>query len=257
MTAAGTLYSVRFPYPQIYVAGRNNKDVLEVERNGQRQLPSAVAYTLYKPDQTSAYAATPTPASGTRLTEVTVPSANLPVATVSFGTGWLARWVCTMPDGQEYTWDREAIVARRALFPTCGQADLLEEYPDLLAWLGTQGSATSVQSWLDSAWKDIVQELAQQGAYGHIACSADAFRRNHRHRALAAMFRWLHTRQPTALEWSELWRHHESHIERSWPNYRRDLDQDGFPDGDSRASQSAVVHFNAAPRQRRRRRWAV
>lgn len=256
MSAAGTLYSVRFPYQLILVAGRDNRDVLEVERNGQRVVPTSVDYTLYDPGQTEVYTSSPTPG---RTTPVTVSAASLPTTTVSYGTGWLARWVVTMPDGQEYTWDREAIVARRALFPVCGESDLLEEYPGLRTHLGAQADVTSLQTWLDAGWKTVLAELSLRGKYGDTTCSADAFRTVHKHHALAGFFRWLHFKQPDEPAWNDLYHEYEVKADSAWGrvNFRQDMNRDGFPDSDQRKGASAVLHMNAARSVRTRRtgRW--
>lgn len=247
MTAAGAILAARFAYPAIFGLAVDNRDVLDVGRNGARVAFTSVTYTLYDPAQQVVYTTTPTQSTSDRLTTVTIPAAELPDdGTITLGTGYLVRWVAVV-GGLSYTFEREAIVSRRALHPVITDADFAH-YPGIKRGLTGQPEATSLQPWIDEAWKEIVSELAAQGEYAHITCSADAFRVHHIHRVLAMFYRWRHSETPEHGSYERQADFHDGRAKSAWAaiTFRQDRNRDGFPDGDNRKGSGTVLHPNAA-----------
>ena len=244
MTAAGAILSARFAFPLVLGVGVDNRTTCELLRNGARVTPSAITYTLYDPAQVVVYTTSPTPAA---VTELTVPAAELPTATATLGTGYLERWDCTV-DGLHRVFDREAIVAKRSLFPVISDRDF-DAYPGIKRGLQGQPGATSLQPWIDEAWKGILQDLAVQGKYASLVCTADAFRQHHIHRVLGDYFRWRHSETPDQGSYLSQAEFHEGRAATTWAGIttREDRNRDGFPDGDNRQGSGSILHFNASP----------
>ena len=246
MSAAEILYSFRVPYPDVIERERAQVLTLEAYRDGARASVTIAgsSFTLWKPDGTKLVDA----AAITSPSGLATYSLAAPASTSTLGEGWLEEWACVMPDGTTHTVRREAAMALRTLHPPACDADILEDYPNLTAQLGSY--ATSFQGFLDSTWKRILRKLITDGHFSYKIMSAGSFFDAHLHGALFRAFRFMWRHQPSET-WKGLWEYHESEAKAAWStNFTADSDHDGKADSTNRAPLSAVVHVNPAPMQR-------
>ncbi len=251
-----SVYSFRDWGPVVLERGRENQCVLEVHREGSLVVPDAApTFLLYDQDGTTVLHTVTSTLVGGKAT-ATVPASVLH-SNRTFGESYRIDWTNLQLNGEPgRAYTQIAVVARQALNPVVTDADLYEEYPDLGRELGT--TITSWQTFIDGAWKTILNRLRQQGAVPHLIVSDYDLREAHRHLALYRIFKWFHRSNGVSSSWLDLMNEHKGAYEAAFGSMtvRVDADEDGVVDGESRAGTYARVGVNPAPtRTRSSSRW--
>jgi hypothetical protein len=132
------------------------------------------------------------------------------------------------------------------------QGTLLEDYPTLLTFLGSaSNSPTSWQTFIDSAWTEILNRLTGEGHLSYLVKSGSAFRLVHKELTYGKGFGWLSMHQAGRGNWSELATKHLPAYEAAWAklNFRTDDDHDGRVDDDTqrRGGSGAMLNINVPP----------
>lgn len=245
MSAAEVIYTARAPYPDVLEVARTQTVSLPTYRDGSAAAPSVGTFTLWGADQTAIVNAAAVTITSSVAT-YSISAATLPT-TLALGEGYLESWALTMPDGVVHTFRRVAALARRALYPVYSDVDALAEYPGLTRDIAS--NATSLQGYVDEAWRQILGRLSERRVYSYLVMTADSFRDVHRHMTLhlafKSMFRGV---SGTGDKYAELMRYHAEGAEKAWIvlTAQMDHDHDGFADSQARERASTIVHVNAA-----------
>ncbi len=258
-SATETLYTARVRAPQVFERARDQVTNLEVWRDGVLVAPTVAgsSYSLVSPLGQFLVNAQAITVVGD-VARTTVTAVQLP-DTETYGEGYTERWKLVMPDGTTRTFTREASLAKFQLSPAITDKDLLSEYKDLLEILGVYAENESLQSWIDEAFVQFLNELYSLGEWPDVIVTRAATRAPLKQRTYWLIFKFLFSKQPNAGRYETLMEKHEALMGKEFArmSYRVDRDQDGLPDGLDRHGSSTVVHLNAAPRRVRRNstRW--
>jgi hypothetical protein len=182
MSAADTLYTARFLSPEILERGRANTITCPVYRLGTLVAPNSGTVSIYKADQTAIVSAAAVTISGS-----VAQYATSTLSSYQYEEGWLVEWALAMPDGVTHTFRRDAVLARRRLYPVVTDADLLRRHSDLTQ-LRASG-VTSYQDYIDEAWAIIENRLVTSGRRPWLVMSASSLR--DAHMALTLHLIWL------------------------------------------------------------------
>jgi hypothetical protein len=249
MSTAELDYTFVTPHPDLLVRGRAQTVEMRVEYAGAvvSVTASGSTFSLLKPDGTAivdAEAVTVTAGVPSfALTTVHLPSTLTPL-----GEGYQEVWTLVTPTGTRIV-DREAALCLRPLVPVVSQATLLEDYPNLMTFVGAT-AITHLQTFITSAWIEIVNRLVGEGHLAYLIKSGSAFRRPHKELSYAKLFGWLALHQAARGNWLELATKHQAAYEAAWKamSFRTDDDHDGRVDDNStRRGGGVVVQPNAAP----------
>lgn len=182
MSAADTLYTARFMAPELLERGRANTITCPVYRLGSLVAPVSGTVSIYAADQTPIVSAANVSIVGS-VAQYTTST----LASYQLEEGWLVEWTLTMPDGVAHTFRRDAVLARRRLYPVVTDADLLRRHSDLTQ-LRASG-VSSYQDYIDEAWAVVENRLVSSGKRPWLVMSASAFRDVHM--ALTLHLIWL------------------------------------------------------------------
>jgi len=243
-------YSFRLPYPSMYQRARANVAKCPVYVNGALSAPTASGstYSLYGPDGAAIISGQGVTVSGS-VAQYSLSAGDLPV-TLPPGEGYQEVWTLVLADGTTRTLDQPAALILRPLYPVITDADLEAHYPDLSTWRGA--SVTSMQTWIDEAWRTILGRLIAQGVLPYLVKSAYAFREAHIHLTLA-MWAGYCAKGRTGANFLELSAAHRAAYESAWKgiNFTSDDDHDGRPDDPARRTPAVSTVFLAGGRPRR------
>lgn len=242
-----TLYTFRQAQPDVLERGRANKVTMRAERDDAVVAPtvSGSSFSLYSPSGDVLVDAQAITLVGSVAT-YTIAAEDLP-ATLTYGGGYRETWVLVMPDSSTRTIDRETYVARCGLQPPAGVGDLRAEIPVVDSM---KGNLTSYQPFFDSAWRDILVEIANSGIFEQHIKSAHMLYRPLIELAKYKIFDAWAIGQPQA-NWREeadrTWKKWEA----AWTKFTTllDTDEDGnVDDPTARASaRSGIVQPAGAP----------
>lgn len=241
---AENLYSARSPYPPTYIRGRANATSLPIYRDGALVVPTSGTYTLYDAGGAVVVTGAVTVAGSTATFALT--STHLP-ATAELSAAYQETWSLVFSDRTQ-VFDREIIVARRALHPVITDLDLQAVYQTLDR--DRPASLTSFQAYIDEAWKRILSKLIGRGIYPHRIMSAEALRAWHTDLALGIFFADAARAQSARGNYLELHDRHMKAADAAWSELtlHMDNDEDGkVDDVRSRTAAARIVHLNAAP----------
>lgn len=237
-------YSAASPYTPTYIRGRNNTTTLPIRYEGELVAPDSGTYALYGP-------------GGELVASNSVVVVD-DVATFSIGSADLGDdaelsaayqevWELTFGDRVQ-AFDREIVVARRALHPVVSDDDLLGVYSGLRRDL-PQG-VTSFQHWITEAWKQVLGWLIGRNIYPHRIMSHEALRTWHTRLALSLFFGECARLQPSRGNYVALAEKEEkaAAAARDQLTAHMDNDEDGkVDDVHTRQAAARIVHLNAAP----------
>ncbi len=255
MSTSETLFSFRTPYPDSLQRERDQVVTMEARRDGALVAPlvAGSSFSLFGPASTPTanivIDAQPVTVVGDIATYA-ITAAELP-DTLAFDEMYQERWVLAMPDGTTRTVPRETTLSPMPINPVVSVDDLTDDYPDLVAQLGTT-PLKSPQNWLDVSWKKLIRKLFRDGRWPDVMLSTDAFFDPHLELTLFRIFRYLSRQTGGGLDenkWQKLWTHHEDNWEREYAGMRSrvDHDTDGLPDSANREASTSVVHQNVGP----------
>lgn len=245
MGASGELvYTFRTVGPDVLQRARTQTVQMEAYRDGALVAPSEGTFSLLKPDGTVIVDAEAVTIASS-VARYTVDATDLP-ATLDLGQDYQERWALEMPDGTTRTIIREAAIARFQLHPPVADVDLEGEYPDLVAEFSTV--ATSLQVFLDEAWRRILEMLFQRDRWPDLLLTTSSLRTPHMEFALFLAHKALYRVAPADNRWETLMRHHEAEFDKSWSamTAKWDRDLDGLVDG-PRENTLGVLHRHVGP----------
>lgn len=219
-------YQVDWPLPELLEKGRDNVVTLPVRRSGAAVVPSVASVSLYnEADQLVVADGVATISGG--VASYTISSATL--ATESLSEGWRIVWSATIA-GTAYTFDNEAALVRRRLFPVVdhqvlyGRVSRLD--PDDAAVIHKR---SDFEGLLQDAWVQIQQRLIEAGRRPWLIVSPSSLRE-------ATLQLWLHLIYDDLAHGGsdDLTERAETHAERyesAWAKVRFKYDEDD--DGDA------------------------
>lgn len=236
MASADTLPQVDFRVPELIEQGRDNLIQAPMYLSGSLVAPDAG-------DTVSVYDASNTAIVSAQTITVTASVAvyNITAATVagsSLGEGWRVVWSLTDDDGVVHTYDNEAALIRRRLFPTVTHAQLYRR----ISWLDPAGSSephsrSDFQNELDESWNILEHRLLQQGRRPWLIVSPSALRLAHLELWTSMVMESLGS---TLNDFGAEADRHRDRYEAEWARIRMlyDSDDDGQPE-DVTARQGA------------------
>lgn len=245
MGASGEIvYTFRTVGPDVLQRARTQTVQMEAYRDGALVAPSGGTFSLLKPDG-SAVVDEEAVTIASSVARYTIDATDLP-ATLDLGQDYQERWTLTMPDLTTRTVVREAAVARFQLHPVISDVDVTAEYPDLVSEYSTV--LTSLQTFLDEAWRRILEMLFQRERWPDLLLTTSSLRRPHLELALHLAHKALYRVQPADNRWETLMRLHEAEFEKAWSamTAKWDRDLDGLVDG-PRESTVGVLHRHVGP----------
>lgn len=132
-------------------------------------------------------------AAGTAVVSAAAVTVSAGVATYAAGPftglpleeGWRVQWNL-VGSGFDYTFDRQAALCRRRLFPVITDTDLTARHSDLTNI--RPPSMTSFQSYIDEAWNDLLFQLRQKGTIPELVTSPEDLRQVHLFLTLKLIF---------------------------------------------------------------------
>lgn len=254
-SSAEILYTFRTVGCDVLQRARTQSVQMEAYRDGALVAPTSGTFSLLAPDGTVLVDAEAVTIAAS-LARYTIDATDIP-ATLDLSEDYQERWVLTMPDSTIRTVLREAAIARFLLHPVVADVDLTSEYPDLVSEFATV--ATSLQGFLDEAWRQILERLFQRDRWPDLLLTSSSLRMPHRELALYLAHKALYRLAPEG-RWERLMNLHEAGWQREWGamNAKWDRDLDGLADGTDREATTGVVHRHVGPLANQRRssaRW--
>lgn len=252
-----TLYSPQIKVPELLERGKSQTSTLPVYRDGVLVAPSAVKYTLFKPNGEKLVDG----ATGTFPGNIAtyVHGSSILPNTLALGEGYIQEWELTFPGGS-YIFRRTAAVVLRRLYPVVSDGDLTSTYSQLASI--RPSNLTSYQSYIDESWYTLIQKLRQEGGgLEYLVMSAEAFRPAHQNLTLYYIFRDFHSSLGQSNgRYLDLASEHFRQYQHEWKqlNFVYDYDHDGQADqpNNRRAKQPVIylTHGGQYARTRRGRR---
>lgn len=258
MSSAETAYTFPNPYPDMLQVGRNV--VVSQEVRFERDLVEPTGdstFSLYAPDGTAIVDEAAVTITGSVATYTLTAATHL-TSTRALGEGYQEVWTLHLPDGTVRTVDREAALVKRPLQCPISDSDLEDEYPDLPA---TRGALlTSMQPFIDAAWKRMLGRLIAEGHLPYLVKSSHSFRVAAIELTFGLFFRFAAKSHKGRGDYLELATEHMKAYERAWSsiNFTVDADHDGRVDNpNARTGSGVVVYPSSAPDRRLKRsgRW--
>lgn len=251
MTTAELDYSFVTPNPDMLVRGRAQTVEMRVEYD-DAVVPVTVSgssFSLLKPDGTAIVDEAAITIDADGVPQFALTAVHLPTTLTPLGEGYQEVWVLVLPDGTTRTQDREAALCLRPLSPVVSHATLLEDYPTLDRFTGA--ATANWQTFITSAWCEILNRLISTGMTPYLLKSSSAFRKAHKELAYAKGFGWLAVHQSGRGNWLELATKHEIAYNAAFAaiSSKTDDDHDGRVDDDTRrrSAGSTVLTVNAPP----------
>lgn len=247
MSSAEISYTFRTVGCDVLQRARTQTVQMECYRDGALVAPSAGTFSLLGPDGTAIVDAQAVTIAAS-IARYTVDATSIP-ATIELGQDYQERWVLTMPDTTVRTVIREAAIARFLLHPVVADVDLTGEYPDLTSEF--RSVATSLQGFLDEAWRQILERLFQRDRWPDLLLTTSSLRRPHADLALYLAFKALAVRSQPSRWDASMVRHFDAYnAEWSRMTAKWDRDMDGLADA-GREATTGVVHRHVGPRANR------
>lgn len=235
--------SFRVRTPSVYERGRAQTVRMEARLGSALVAPTAGTFTLRSP--TGAVVSTSAVVVSGDIATATVPALDLPT-TLGYGDGYTEEWDLTISSVVR-TARREAYLCRRALHCPVTQADLEARHPRIAAAFG---NVADLQAFIDEAWSDTLRRLLSDGRWPEEVVEVSSLRGYVREMALAYTFSGLMTGTPsgTADRYTSLAEQAREAARQEWARirFRRDSDQDGVADAESRSPASRIVSRGVA-----------
>jgi hypothetical protein len=244
MASSGTPYAPQIKVVELLERGKAQTTTLPIYRDGGLVTPTAVSYTLYKPDETKITDG----AAGTIVANVSTYNhvAGDLHATLELGEGYLQEWAITI-SGSVFNFRRLCAVVRRRLYPVISDVDLFATYKQLSSLMPS--SITSYQDYIDEAWYTIIQRLRQEGGgLEYLVMSSESFRQAHLNLSLYYIFRDFHSSLGQSngryLDLAnEMYRQYLGEWKQI--NFIYDTGHDGFPgEPNTRRAKQPVIFLN-------------
>ncbi len=161
------------------------------------------------------------------------------VAGEAFGGGWRIEWLLVMADTYTHCYRQDASLVRCRLAPVVVDADLTARHSDLNAQL--PAGTTSWQTWLDTAWEDVVGRLEGMGRRPYLVIEPKALRPVHLYTALEIICRDLGGTGDESNKWSKLAVHYGEQVKEAWAHCGLVYDETNAGRADATRRKSAVA----------------
>lgn len=238
-----TPYAPQIKIVELLERGKTQTTTLPIYRDGVLAAPTAVTYTLYKPDNTKLVdnAVTTYPANIPQYTHSAVTlTADLPL-----GENYIQEWNVTI-SGAVYTFRRMCAIVLRRLYPVVSDADLTSTYSQLADI--RPSSLSSYQTYIDEAWYQMLQRLRQEGGgLEYLVMSPESFRPAHQNLALYYIFRDFHSSLGQSNgRYLDLANEHHKQYQDAWKqiNFVYDYSHTGVSgDGEQRQNKQPVIYL--------------
>jgi len=244
MASSGTPYAPQIKVVELLERGKAQETTLPIYRDGALVTVSAVAYSLYKPDETTITDG----AAGTYPGNVPTynHSAGDMAASLQLGEGYLQEWTVTI-GGNPYTFRRLAAIVRKRLYPVISDVDLFSTYKQLSSLMPS--TITSYQDYIDEAWYTIIQRMRQEGGgLEYLVMSSESFRAAHLSLSLYYIFRDFHSSLgQSSGRYLDLANEMYRQYLGEWKqiNFIYDSSHDGFPgEPNTRRAKQPVIFLN-------------
>lgn len=235
MASADTVYQADFPVPELIEQGRDNVIECGVYLDAALVTPAGTV-SVYDASDTAIV-------DGAAITVVadvaTYTVTDAMTSSSSLGEGWRVVWSLTI-DGTVRTFDNDAALVRRRLFPTVTHADLYKRAPALDPAGSAPISARSdYQEELDSSWNVIEHRLIAAGKRPWLVVSPSSLRLAHFELWMATIFEgFSHRLNDAHRETAEM---HRARWDDEWSRIRLLYDSDDDGDADSSATRIGVT----------------
>ena len=153
-----TLYSARWFGPTLIEQGKDQTFDVSIERSGSATSITSGTTTIFKPGGEKLVDAVAGTVSSGTYTSATIAAATTSGETV--GPRYLIQ-VDLLIGGKTYTFYNDAVLCVARLYPPVGQTDLVERHSEAANLLGA--AVTSLQQYIDQAWRDITVRLYTDG----------------------------------------------------------------------------------------------
>ena len=255
MSTDGTVYAARIRYTELLERGKINRTELRIYRDGAQIIPTAVKYSLWRPDGTGIVEEIVASIEGDGTLYYSLGAAQL-ADTLPLGESYIAEWICTIT-GQEYIFRRMVALCRRRLYPTVSDADLIEEYANLNDLRSS--SLASFQPYIDASWGEILRRIRNNSmGYEYLVTSPESFHDALKHLTLHKIFKDFHSAlgqsNGTYLDVSQI---HYSRYQSEYDSINMVYDQDHEGkaiDADQRTKGRPVIYTVSPPPYRYYRR---
>lgn len=194
--AATSPLSARFAGPELLQRGAAQGISCPLYRDGALVAPSSGTISIYRADGTQVVAAAAVTVAASIATYTTGTFAG-----ETLGEGWRVEWLLTV-SGAVHTFDRQAALCRRRLFPVVTDADLIRRHSDLVAI--RPPDMTSFQDYLDESWVELLHQIRQKGSIPHLVASPEDLRQVHLFLALKLVFTDFSVRFGDGSRWPTL-----------------------------------------------------
>jgi len=159
---SSTAYQARFAGPTLIEKGRDTVITCPVYLSGALVAPSAVAVSIWTAGSASVVAAATGSVAGS-IASYTVPAAT--TSSLSYGADWRIEWSLTLSGVVEVI-QTDAALVRNAIRCPITDADLYAREPALdPAGSAPIHSLSNFQTFLDDAWKTLLNRLLTDGQY--------------------------------------------------------------------------------------------
>lgn len=167
--------------------------------------------------------------------------------TLILGEGYQQLWDLDL-DGETENrrFDRNVSLVLRRLYPVISDFDLLDEYPAL-----NQDRPSTLPSWqtfLDSAWNKIIQDLRKKGNLEYLVMTPDSMREVHLNETLYKIFRAFHSfAGNSGGSWFDLAKEHQELAKNEWDTLTFEYDythKGQSKNSTKRATATPIVFLN-------------
>jgi len=171
------------------------------------------------------------------ITAATVP------ATMALSDRWTVRWDLVMPDRtQVYPFRREAALALTGeIYPVITDLDMTTAHTELAQWASKYNA--NLQNYQDSAWKQVIMRLAENGKRQYLILNSTALYTVHLSLSLTHAFRDMATQTGTDGKYWKMAELYQADYEKAWDRLQLEYDtseDDIIDDGEQVAAEQSV-----------------
>ena len=237
MSSEDTLYTARFFGPELIERGRDNLIQCPVYVDGALAAPSSGTVSVFNASNEAKVNAAAVTVTGS-IAQYTITAAT--IASLPLEDGWRVEWSLVMPDGVTHVFRRMAALVRRALYPVITDTDLTDLHSDLTTL--RPAGLSSYQSYISTAWRDLMDMLREQGNFVYLIMEPSSFRRVHIYHTLEIICRDFSTSYGEGSKWDSLAQPYGEKFLNAWGNlqFRYDVDRSGEADSRRRPAAAAL-----------------
>jgi len=238
MATADTLYSARFPLPELLERGRDNLIRCFVYRDGALVAPSSGTVSVYNASNVAVVDA----AAVTIVSQVAQRSVSgASLSSQALGDGWRIEWSLLMPDATTRLFRQDGALVRSSFVPPITDVDLFRRVSGLDPSNSARVSTLDdYQDYIDEAHVEINNRLISAGRRPWLVVSPSSLRQAYLYLTLALIFEDFATRLDDAYSnEAKRWRSHHK-VEWDALSFRYDETDAGAVDTSRRKATTAT-----------------